>query len=98
MEMHKEKRKKMSKKEKKKLKKAAKKAKKEAAKKKEQEIEKAIEKEKERIKEVDKFLNTDERKRKYNSMQSVSEPTEAELEAYKRTRVNRADPMAGFLS
>lgn len=44
------------------------------------------------------MMATDERKRKYNSMAAVSEPSEAELEAFKRTRVNRADPMAGFLS
>jgi len=78
--------------------KAAKKAKKEADKKREQEIEEAIRKERERVKEVDKLMATDERKRKYNSMAAVSEPSEAELEAFKRTRVNRADPMAGFLS
>ena len=50
------------------------------------------------IKDVDRETKTDERKRKYNSMQSVTEPTEAEIEAYKRTRVNQADPMAQFLS
>lgn len=92
----------MSKKElkkaKKEEKKAAKKAKKEADKKREREIEEAIRKERERVKEVDKLMATDERKRKYNSMAAVSEPSEAELEAFKRTRVNRADPMANFLS
>jgi len=105
VEIHQEKKKnkkKMSKKElkkaKKEEKKAAKKAKKEADKKREQEIEEAIRKERERVKEVDKLMATDERKRKYNSMAAVSEPSEAELEAFKRTRVNRADPMANFLS
>ena len=42
--------------------------------------------------------NMDERKRKYNSMAAVNEPTEAELEAWKRKRVNHSDPMAAFLS
>ena len=53
---------------------------------------------KERIRQVNKDLATDERKRKYNSMHATSTPTEAELEAFKRTRVNNADPMAQFLS
>lgn len=44
------------------------------------------------------MMNTDERKRKYNSMTAVHEPTEAEIEAWKRKKVNTADPMAAFLS
>lgn len=80
-------------------KKAARKAAKEEAAKKEEDIAKAVEAEKERLRNVDKMEKAgDERKRKYNSMQAVTEPTEAELEAYKRTRVNRADPMSQFLS
>ena len=48
--------------------------------------------------EVDAMMATDERKRKYNSMAAVVEPTEAELEAWKRKRVNTADPMAFMLN
>ena len=44
------------------------------------------------------MMATDERKRKYNSMAAVTEPTEAELEAWKRKRVNTADPMAFMLN
>jgi len=98
VEIHQQKRKKMSKKEKKKLKKEKKREKREEAKKKEQEIEKAVQAEQERIRQVNKEMSTDERKRKYNSMHATSTPTQAELEAFKRTRVNTADPMAQFLS
>jgi hypothetical protein len=79
-------------------KKAARKAAKDEIKKKEQEIEMAVQKERERILNIDTLMKTDERKRKYNSMNAVTEPTDAELEAFKRTRVNHADPMGHFLS
>merc|ERR1711953_1443254 len=92
----------LTKKERKKLEKAERKKQrreaKEEKKKKEAEIEEAIRKEDERIKQVDAMMNTDERKRKYNSMAAVNEPTEAEIEAWKRKKVNTADPMAAFLS
>lgn len=94
---------KLSKKEKKKAKKDAKKAARKAAKaeiaQKEEDIQTAIIAEKERIKNVNEMMaKGDERKRKYNSMHSVSQPTDAELEAFKRTKVNTADPMAQFLT
>jgi len=38
----------------------------------------------------------DERKRKYNSMRSVKEPTEEEMETYRKSRPNWEDPMANF--
>lgn len=106
VQIHQEKKKKekskMSKKELKKAKKAAKKAakkkKREEDEKRETEINEAIRKERERVKEVNKLMAVDERKRKYNSMNTITEPTDAELEAFKRTRVNRSDPMATFLS
>merc|ERR1711892_637380 len=66
--------------------------------KKEADINEAMRKEEQRIKEVDAMMATDERKRKYNSMAAVTEPTEAELEAWKRKRVNTADPMAFMLN
>ena len=56
----------------------------------------AIEKEKARVKEVDRILALDERKRPYNSMADVLEPTEEEMEAFKRTRLHPDDPMAQF--
>lgn len=39
----------------------------------------------------------DERKRKYNCMYEVAEPTEEEIEAFQRTKKNFDDPMANFL-
>jgi len=93
-ELSKKERKKLEKAERKKLRREAK----EEKEKKEAEIEEAIRKEEERIKQVDAMMNTDERKRKYNSMAACNEPTEAEIEAWKRKKVNTADPMAAFLS
>ena len=49
------------------------------------------------MKQVDKLLALDERKRPYNSMCHVAEPTEEELEAFRRTQKNFDDPMAHFL-
>ena len=57
----------------------------------------ALKKEEEKQKEADKILATDERKRKYNSMQETTMPTEMEMEAYRMKRTCTNDPMAQFL-
>ena len=57
-----------------------------------------MEKEARRVKEVDRLLSLDERKRPYNSMFDVVEPTEEEMEAYTRKKLREDDPMAKFLS
>lgn len=54
----------------------------------------AMQKEDERVREVDKILAMDERKRKYNSMYTDAAPTEEELEAYRRKQKRFEDPMA----
>ena len=54
--------------------------------------------EEKRVKQVDKYLAMDERKRPYNSMFNVTEPTEAEVEAFRRKRVCTDDPMARFMA
>ncbi|KAH6947379.1 hypothetical protein HPB50_018534 [Hyalomma asiaticum] len=46
----------------------------------------------------DKTQETDERKRKYNSMYDVKAPTEEEMEAYYMKRMRDDDPMASFMS
>ncbi|XP_039258362.2 pre-mRNA-splicing factor SLU7-like [Styela clava] len=69
----------------------------EAEKDKERAIKKAIKIEKSRQKEVDELMRLDERKRPYNSMVEVQEPTQEELEAYHRTKKNMEDPMAKFI-
>ncbi len=58
----------------------------------------AIEKERARVREVDKMMTLDERKRPYNSMYTDVEPTEEEMEAFRRKKVRSDDPMAAFLS
>ena len=58
----------------------------------------AMKKEKQRLKEVDKAMSLDERKRKYNSMYTDVAPTEEEMEAHKRMRIRSEDPMAHLLS
>lgn len=56
-----------------------------------------MKKEDARIKKVDKIMQMDERKRPYNSMATEAEPTEEELEAYRRKQFHSEDPMAQFL-
>ena len=51
-------------------------------------------KEDERIREVDKMLSLDERKRKYNSMYDDVAPTEEEIEAFRRKQKRFDDPMS----
>lgn len=83
-----------SKKKKKKLKKKKKKPKKEEVK---NMLKKALEKEEERIKEVDRIMKMDERKRPYNSMYEVAKPTDEEIEAYHMKKRRDDDPMANFI-
>lgn len=45
----------------------------------------------------DQKQETDERKRKYNSMYEIKAPTEEEMEAYFLKRKRDDDPMASFL-
>lgn len=68
-----------------------------AEKDKERAIKKAMKIEKDRQKKVDKLMKLDERKRPYNSMAEVKEPTQEEMEAYHRTKKNMDDPMAKFM-
>ena len=56
-----------------------------------------MEREKLRVAQVDRLLAMDERKRPYNSMMNVAEPTEEEMEAFSRKKVRSDDPMAAFL-
>lgn len=60
-------------------------------------LQKAVRQEEERLRKVDKLLAMDERKRPYNSMAPVHEPTELELEAYHMKRKRDEDPMAAFM-
>ena len=55
-----------------------------------------MQKEEQRVREVDKMLALDERKRKYNSMYTDVAPTEEEMEAYRRKQKRFEDPMANF--
>lgn len=60
-------------------------------------LRKALEEEDERQRSMDKVLQSDERKRGYNSLNiSVKEPTEEEMEAYRMKRARQDDPMAYF--
>lgn len=58
-----------------------------------------MEKIKKAMEEIDKAQTqeTDERKRKYNSMYDVKAPTEEEMEAYYMKRKRDDDPMAAFI-
>jgi len=60
-------------------------------------LEEALKREEQKMKEADKILQCDERKRKYNSMQETKLPTEVEMEAYRMKRTRMNDPMAQFL-
>lgn len=86
--------KKKTKKKKKKKKKMTKKDKKDDMK---DALKKALEKEDERLKEVDRIMKMDERKRPYNSMYEVSKPTDDEIEAYHMKKRRDEDPMANFV-
>ncbi|XP_052754839.1 pre-mRNA-splicing factor Slu7 [Galleria mellonella] len=87
-------------KKKKNKKKAKKKKKKDLKKEKrvEDKLKKALEMEERQQKRADYLLSVDERKRPYNSMVEVKEPTEDEMEAYMMKRRREEDPMSQFLS
>ncbi len=55
-----------------------------------------MKREEERIREVDRIMAMDERKRPYNSMKVDIEPTEEEMEAWRRKRLRDDDPMAQY--
>ncbi|XP_047531153.1 pre-mRNA-splicing factor Slu7 isoform X1 [Vanessa atalanta] len=84
---------------KKKNKKKSKKKKKKDQKKDKQEdkLKKALEMEERKQKHAEYLLSVDERKRPYNSMMEVKEPTEEEMEAYMMKRRREEDPMSQFL-
>ncbi|CAH4037925.1 unnamed protein product [Pieris brassicae] len=86
---------------KKKNKKKAKKKKKktlEKEKKTEDKLKKALEMEDRNQRHADYLLSKDERKRPYNSMIEVKEPTQEEMEAYMMKRRRDEDPMSQFMS
>lgn len=60
-------------------------------------LEKAIEAEDKNSTRVERLLGMDERKRPYNSMFEVKQPTEEEVEAYLMKRRRDEDPMAAFM-
>ncbi|KAI5741734.1 hypothetical protein M8J76_016647 [Diaphorina citri] len=74
--------------------KKSKKKKKEKEKSAEEKMKEALKKEEEEQREADRLLRMDERKRSYNSMISVKEPTMEEREAYLMKRARPEDPMA----
>lgn len=60
-------------------------------------LKEALEKEEKQQKEAERLLKMDERKRPYNSMYEVHEPTEEEKEAYLMKRKRDEDPMNQFM-
>jgi len=60
-------------------------------------LKEALRKEEENVKQVDRMLKIDERKRPYNSMYETKELTTEEIEAYQMKRKRDEDPMAHFL-
>ncbi|KAG9346761.1 hypothetical protein JZ751_007078 [Albula glossodonta] len=65
--------------------------------KKKEKLKKALSAEEQRLKQVAELMQIDERKRPYNSLQEVREPTEEEMEAFRMKRSRPDDPMASFL-
>lgn len=57
----------------------------------------ALNAEEARLLHVKELMQTDERKRPYNSLYETREPTEEEMEAYRMKRQRPDDPMASFL-
>ncbi|XP_045499227.1 pre-mRNA-splicing factor Slu7 [Colias croceus] len=84
-------------KKKKNKKKAKKKKSKKEKKKEEDKLKKALEKEERQQKRAEHLLAQDERKRPYNSMVEVKEPTSEEMEAYMMKRRREEDPMSQFM-
>lgn len=58
----------------------------------------ALSAEEQRLKQVAVLMQMDERKRPYNSLKEVREPTEEEMEAFRMKRARPDDPMASFLN
>ncbi|XP_051505309.1 pre-mRNA-splicing factor SLU7 [Myxocyprinus asiaticus] len=65
--------------------------------KKKEKLKKALSAEEQRLKQVAELMQVDERKRPYNSLKEVREPTEEEMEAFRMKRYRADDPMAPFL-
>uniref|UniRef100_A0A672MU89 Pre-mRNA-splicing factor SLU7 n=1 Tax=Sinocyclocheilus grahami TaxID=75366 RepID=A0A672MU89_SINGR len=65
--------------------------------KKTEKLKKALSAEEQRLKQVAEMMQLDERKRSYNSLKEVREPTEEEMEAFRMKRCRPDDPMAPFL-
>lgn len=59
-------------------------------------LEKALDKEEQSQRDAERLLKMDERKRPYNSMYQVKEPTNDEIEAFQMKRRRDEDPMAQF--
>lgn len=70
---------------------------KDAEKQDEDKLKEALRKEEESAREAARLLIMDERKRPYNSMYQVKEPTAEEMEAYQMKRKRDEDPMAHLL-
>ncbi|CAH0720217.1 unnamed protein product, partial [Brenthis ino] len=85
------------KRDKKKAKKKKKKEKKKGKNKEEDKLKKALEMEEKSQKRAEYLLSVDERKRPYNSMYEVKEPSEQEMEAYMMKRRREEDPMSQFM-
>uniref|UniRef100_A0A8B9HV40 Pre-mRNA-splicing factor SLU7 n=1 Tax=Astyanax mexicanus TaxID=7994 RepID=A0A8B9HV40_ASTMX len=96
--MHQEKMKEKKKKNKKHKKKDADSSDEEDESKKKEKLKKALTAEDQRLKHVAEIMQLDERKRPYNSLMEVREPTEEEMEAFRMKRTRPDDPMASFLS
>uniref|UniRef100_A0A8B9HST0 Pre-mRNA-splicing factor SLU7 n=1 Tax=Astyanax mexicanus TaxID=7994 RepID=A0A8B9HST0_ASTMX len=97
-QMHQEKMKEKKKKNKKHKKKDADSSDEEDESKKKEKLKKALTAEDQRLKHVAEIMQLDERKRPYNSLMEVREPTEEEMEAFRMKRTRPDDPMASFLS
>ncbi|KZC05945.1 PREDICTED: pre-mRNA-splicing factor SLU7 [Dufourea novaeangliae] len=61
-------------------------------------LQQALQKEEETQKKAERLLGIDERKRPYNSMYEIQEPTAEEIEAFQMKRQREDDPMAEFLN
>ncbi|XP_017547487.1 pre-mRNA-splicing factor SLU7 [Pygocentrus nattereri] len=66
--------------------------------KKKEKLKRALTAEDQRLKQVAEMMQIDERKRPYNSLKEVREPTEEEMEAFRMKRSRPDDPMASFLN
>ncbi|VDK29431.1 unnamed protein product [Gongylonema pulchrum] len=64
----------------------------------EEEVEEAIKKVQKDWDEAEESIKLGDRKRRYHAHYDVNAPTEAEMEAYKRTRIHASDPMAAYMN